>query len=72
MPVATLTYNLPDEQAEYDAAREGSAARSLIWAVDQHCRSVLKHGNPDAATRALAGDIRQMILDEAGVTLECR
>jgi hypothetical protein len=70
MPKATLTYTLPQEQAEYDAAREGSAARSLIWAIDQHCRSLLKHGNPDAATRVLASDIRQMILDEPGVTLE--
>jgi hypothetical protein len=70
MPRATLTFTLPDEQSDFDAAREGSAARSLIWAIDQHCRSLLKHGNPDAATRALAGDIRQMILDEAGVTLD--
>ena len=70
MPRATLTYTLPDEQSEYDAAREGQAARSLIWAIDQHCRSLLKHGSPDAATRVLASDIRQMILDEPGVTLE--
>jgi len=70
MPTATLTFTLPDEQSDFDAAREGQAARSLIWAIDQHCRSLLKHGNPDAATRALAGDIRQMILDEAGVTLD--
>ena len=70
MPVATLTFTLPDEQADFDAAREGQAARSLIWQIDQHCRSLLKHGSPDAATRALASDIRQMILDEAGVTLE--
>ena len=70
MPVAALTYTLPEEQSDFDAAREGSAARSLIWAIDQHCRSLLKHGSPDAAARVLAGDIRQMILDEAGVTLE--
>ena len=70
MPTATLTYTLPEEQSEYDAAREGQAARSLIWAIDQHCRSLLKHGNPDAATRVLAADIRTMILDEVGVTVE--
>jgi hypothetical protein len=70
MPTATLTYTLPDEQSDFDAAREGQAARSLIWAIDQHCRSVMKHGNPDAATRVLAGDIRTMILNEPGVTLE--
>jgi hypothetical protein len=70
MPRATLTFTLPDEQSDFDAAREGQAARSLIWQIDQHCRSVMKHGNPDAATRVLAADIRQMILDEAGVTLD--
>jgi hypothetical protein len=70
MPTATLTYSLPDEQTDFDAAREGSAARSLIWAIDQHCRSLLKHGSPDAATRVLADAIRQMILEEPGVTLE--
>ena len=70
MPTATLTYSLPDEQTEFDAAREGQAARSLIWAIDQHCRSLLKHGSPDAATRVLASDIRTMILSENGVTLE--
>ena len=70
MPVATLTYTLPDEQADFDAAREGQAARSLIWAIDQHCRSVMKHGNPQPETRLLADAIRQMILDEPGVTLE--
>ena len=70
MPTATLTYTLPEEQNEYDAAREGSAARSLIWSIDQHCRSLLKHGSPDAATRVLADAIRQMILEEPGVTLD--
>lgn len=70
MPIATLTYTLPDEQSDFDAAREGQAARSLIWQIDQHCRSLLKHGSPDAAARVLAADIRQMILDEVGVTLD--
>ena len=70
MPVATLTYTLPEEQSDFDAAREGQAARSLIWAIDQHCRSVMKHGNPQPETRLLADAIRQMILDEPGVTLE--
>ena len=70
MPTVTLTFTLPDEQAEFDAAREGQAARSLLWAIDQHCRSVMKHGNPQPETRVLADAIRQMILQEPGVTLE--
>lgn len=70
MPKATLTFTLPHEQAEFDAAREGGAARSLLWEIDQHCRSVMKHGNPQPETRVLADAIRQMILNEPGVTLE--
>lgn len=61
MPVATLRYTLPDEQAEFDAAREGQAARSLLWEIDQRCRSLLKHGEPTSETRQLAEDIRGMI-----------
>jgi hypothetical protein len=70
MPIATLRYTLPGEQAEFGAAREGQAARSLLWAIDQHCRSVMKHGEPQPETRVLADAIRQMILQEPGVTLD--
>ena len=70
MPIATLRYSLPDEQAEFDAAREGQAARSLLWEIDQRCRSLLKHGEPTSETRQLAEDIRGMILAAPGVKLD--
>ena len=70
MPSVSLRYRLPDEQDEFDAAREGGAARSLLWRIDQHCRSVLKYGEPQPETRVLADAIRQMIINEPGVTLE--
>lgn len=70
MPIATLRYTLPDEQSEFDAAREGAAARALLWQIDQHCRSVMKYGEQQPETRVLADAIRQMILQEPGVTLE--
>lgn len=68
MPTVTLTYTLPDEQSEFDAAREGGAARSLLWEIDQHLRSLLKHGEPPSETRALAEAIREMIREAQGVT----
>jgi len=43
MPTATLRYRLPDEQAEYDAARLGAEALSTLWAIDQHCRNWIKY-----------------------------
>ena len=68
MPTVTLTYTLPDEQSEFDAAREGQAARSLIWEIDQRLRSLCKHGEPSSETRQLAEEIREMIREAPGVT----
>jgi hypothetical protein len=58
---ATLSFRLPDEQGEYDAARLGGQALSTLWEIDQHCRSLLKHGTPTDAERRLAEEIRAMI-----------
>ena len=61
MPTVTLRYTLPDEQAEYDAARQGSEAKSVLWDIDQRLRSLLKHGEPGKEAARLAEEIRSMI-----------
>ena len=61
MPVATLTFTLPDEEPEFRAALQGQAAKSCLWEIDQRLRSVLKHGNPSEETRRLAEEIRSSI-----------
>jgi hypothetical protein len=61
---ATLTFRLPDDQGDYDAARLGRAALSTLWEIDQHCRGLLKHGDPSEDAAALAEAIRGMITDE--------
>ena len=61
---ATLTFSLPDEQAEFDAARLGRQALSALWEIDQHCRALCKHGEPSDKTRRLAEEIRAMIPGE--------
>jgi hypothetical protein len=61
---ATFTFRLPDDQAEFDAARLGRAALSALWEIDQHCRSLLKHGEPTPEQRELAEEIRAMIEPE--------
>lgn len=63
MPTVTLRYRLPDEQDEFDAARTGAEARRVLWDIDQHCRSLLKHGSPSEETAALAEEIRRIIWD---------
>ena len=61
---ATLEFDLPDDQAEFDAARLGRAALSALWQIDQHCRSLLKHGEPTDEEARLAKDIRAIIEPE--------
>jgi hypothetical protein len=64
MPTVTIRYTLPDEQAEFDAARLGSEAMQVLWQIDQTCRSLCKHGQPTAEERRLAEQIREMIPGE--------
>jgi hypothetical protein len=61
---ATLTYSLPDEQGEYDAARLGRQALSALWEIDKRLRAIVKHGEPSLEARQLAEEIREMIPGE--------
>ena len=70
MPIATLRYNLPDEQGDFTAAINGRKAFLCLWEIDQRLRSLLKHGEPSDAEARLAEEIRQMIRDECVEALE--
>jgi hypothetical protein len=61
---ATLTFSLPEEQSEFDAARLGREALTTLWEIDQGCRSLIKHGTPGDEARRLAEEIRAMIPGE--------
>jgi hypothetical protein len=61
---ATLSFTLPDEQAEYDAARLGREALATLQEIDRHCRGLLKHATPTMQERELAEAIRGMISAE--------
>lgn len=61
---ATLTFALPDEQGDFDAARLGRQALLVLREIDQHCRSLVKHGEPPQEVRELAEEIRRMIPGE--------
>lgn len=58
---ATLKFDLPDEQGEFNAALHGREALSVLWEIDQRCRSLLKHGDPTEEQAKLAEEIREMI-----------
>ena len=61
MPIATLRYTLPDEQADFDAAIRGAEAAQVLWQIGQRLRSLAKHGEPTEAEARLAEEIREMI-----------
>lgn len=61
MPVATLKFQLPDEEGDFKSATQGREAKLVLWEIDQRCRSLLKHGEPTDETARLAEEIRAMI-----------
>ena len=67
MPHVTLRYRLPDEQVELNAAMQGGDAKAVIWAVDQYCRGVLKHGEPSPETRRHLEEIRETLRERPGL-----
>ena len=46
---------------------QGADAKAVIWAVDQHCRSILKHGEPSEETRQQLEQIREMLRERPGL-----
>ena len=58
---ATLAFDLPDDQGDFDAALLGREAISALWEIDQHCRAILKHGDPSDEVRQLCETLREMI-----------
>ena len=64
---AILCFKLPQEQVEYDAARQGSKAKACLWDIDQYCRSICKHGEPSAETREHLEHIRTLIRETPGL-----
>jgi hypothetical protein len=42
---ATLEFNLPEDQSEYDMAINGQKFYTVIWDMKQHLRGKVKHGD---------------------------
>lgn len=58
---ATFAFQLPEEQADYDAARLGPAALTLLAQIDARLRSIVKYEGGSVGEVRLAEEIRQMI-----------
>jgi hypothetical protein len=43
MPKATLEFNLPEEQDEFETANNASKYYSVLWDLDQYLRNFVKY-----------------------------
>ncbi len=55
MPLATLQFNLPEEQSGFHTAIKGSKYQAALCTLDQELRSLIKHGTEEAQ-RAMTPD----------------
>ena len=42
---ATLEFNLPEDQIDFDLAVNGTKAQSALWEMDQYLRNELKYSD---------------------------
>lgn len=61
---ATFSFQLPEDQAEYDAARLGSVALIVLAEIDARLRNLAKYEGGSVGEVRLAEEIRQMIPPE--------
>ena len=64
MPRATLSFDLPDEIAEFRAALAGREALIVLHEIDSFCRNKAKYGELAEAVEAVVQEIRDMIPGE--------
>jgi hypothetical protein len=67
VPVATLTYQLPDDDDEFQLAANARRLLIAIEHADQACRAVIKyHEQPSEDAVRLAEKVRRILAEEAG------
>jgi hypothetical protein len=73
--IVKIKYDLPDERSDAMIAMNASTLSAAISDVDNHCRNLIKHGDPSldgatpetvAAVNDLAERIRFMLRDALG------
>lgn len=58
---ASLSFSLPEDEEEFDNARNGTKYRSLIEAVEGYVTAQMKHGDIDDGERAAYTDVLSQI-----------
>ena len=70
---ARLTFNLPDDQAEFDFAMQGSKMYSALWDISQELRKLWKYEELSEEEFKIVERIRDKfyeILDENQIKLD--
>ena len=70
---ATLKFNLPEDQAEFDFAVQGSKMYSALWDISQELRAIWKHEELSDEEFKMVERIRNKffeILDDSQITLD--
>lgn len=65
MASAVLRFDLPEDAAEFRAATLAMRFASALQAIDQHCRSEIKHGNLSGDAKEMLQEVRDLIPWEA-------
>ena len=58
---ATLEFNLPEDQSEFDVAIKGGDWRNLVWNMDQYLRKQVKYNESLTPEQR---DVYQQVRDE--------
>lgn len=61
MPQATLIFDLPEEQKEFNEAQEAGAWKALMADLLNHVRNEMKHGQVTEAKAVAYEEIRELI-----------
>ena len=70
---ATLKFNLPEDQAEFDLAVQGSKMYSALWDISQELRAIWKHEELSDEEFKMVERIRNKffeILEDNQITLD--
>ena len=61
---ATFSFRLPEEQAEYEAARLGGVSMAILAQIDARLRHLARNGGGSVGEVRLAEEIIEMIPPE--------
>lgn len=69
MPKAVLEFNLPEEEAEFQIALTGNAARTVLWELDNMLRGMVKYEDKDTININTLREILGQLMQERGISL---